>query len=173
MQEKELDMQFQVGDYVVHPAYGVGQVDRIEERKFSGTERRLYYEVNIQNGTVWVPVETQNDSRLRPVTAKKDLARYRSLLKKIPSEMEPDHRKRHTELAERMKAGSFEVMCEIVRDLTARSWRQSLNEADLASLRKARESLCQEWSVAKGISLSDADHEIEALLLEARQMYKS
>jgi RNA polymerase-interacting CarD/CdnL/TRCF family regulator len=63
-------------------------------------------------------------------------------------------------------------MCEVVRDLTARSWEKSLNEADSSSLRKAREALCQEWAASKGISLTDADQEVEALLVEARHSHE-
>jgi RNA polymerase-interacting CarD/CdnL/TRCF family regulator len=62
-------------------------------------------------------------------------------------------------------------MCEIVRDLTARSWRKPLREADTASLRRARERLCQEWAAAEDVTLAEATREVDALLLEARQVY--
>jgi RNA polymerase-interacting CarD/CdnL/TRCF family regulator len=164
-------MLFKTGDCVVHPAYGVGTVDRLEEKRFTGSETRLYYKVDLSNGTVWVPIETENVCSLRPVTTKTDLARYRKLLKKQPADLNPNHRERHVELVQRLRSGTLQVFCEIVRDLTAMSWKKSLNEADVALLRKAREALCQEWAVAKGVSLADADRELEALLLEVRQAY--
>ena len=166
-------MEFKIGDYVVHPAYGVGQIDQLEERRFSGSDSRLYYKIDIANGTVWVPVQTDQPIRLRPITTKVELARYRRLLTKQPSPLNPDHRERQQELSERLRSGSFKTMCEVVRDLTARSWEKSLNEADGASLRKAREALCQEWAASKGISLTDADQEVEALLVEARHSFSA
>lgn len=164
-------MEFKVGDYVVHPAYGVGHIERLEEKRFSGPERQLYYKVDLNNGTVWVPVQAEQETRLRPITTQREIARYRKVLIDHPAPLNPDHRERQQELTLRLRAGSFRGMCELVRDLTARSWEKSLNEADVASLRKAREALCQEWAASKGIAPADAEREIDALLLEARQAF--
>lgn len=167
-------MQFKVGDSVVHTAHGLGRVVRLDEKRLSGQEARLYYEVTTQKGTVWVPVETREAvraARLRPLTAKPELARYRSLLKSRPTSLDRDYRKRHVELADRLKQGSFQVVCEVVRDLTARGWQKPLSEGDATWLRKAREGLCQEWAAAEGVSISEAAQEVEALLREARQAF--
>jgi RNA polymerase-interacting CarD/CdnL/TRCF family regulator len=59
-------------------------------------------------------------------------------------------------------------LCEIVRDLTAQSWRKALGEADKLLLRKAREGLCQEWAIVEEISLVQAMEEVDALVREAR-----
>ncbi|HLF28489.1 MAG TPA: CarD family transcriptional regulator [Anaerolineae bacterium] len=45
-------MQFKAGDDVVHPAYGLGSVVRLEERELAEAERRLYYVLNIDQSTV-------------------------------------------------------------------------------------------------------------------------
>lgn len=164
-------MQFKVGDSVVHTAHGLGRVVRLDEKRLSGQEARLYYEVTTQKGTVWVPVEARETVRLRPLTAKPELPRYRSLLKSRPTSLDRDYRKRHVELADRLKQGSFRVLCEVVRDLTARGWQKPLSEGDATWLRKAREGLCQEWAAAEGVSIPEAAQEVEALLREARQAF--
>jgi CarD family transcriptional regulator len=164
-------MSFKVGDSVVHPAHGVGRVVRLEPKRFFGAETRLYYEVAMHNGTYWVPVEPSDANHLRALTAKSDLARYRALLRERPTSLNQDHRQRHLEVMGRLRQGAFRDMCEIVRDLTARSWRKPLREADTASLRRARERLCQEWAAAEDVTLAEATREVDALLLEARQVY--
>jgi RNA polymerase-interacting CarD/CdnL/TRCF family regulator len=167
-------MRFKAGDQVVHVAYGVGQVVRLSEKQFSGQEARLYYEVTTQKGTVWVPVDTQAATpSLRRLTALSELARYRSLLTSRPTALDPDRKKRHLHLVERLKQGSFQALCESVRDVTALGWKKPLSEGDSAWLRKAREDLCQEWAKAAGITASEASREIEALLEEARQNHRS
>jgi len=51
-------MTFKVGDTVVHPQHGVGQVVNLENREFEPGMIRGYYEVSIQGGgTIWVPQE--------------------------------------------------------------------------------------------------------------------
>lgn len=164
-------MQFKVGDCIVHPYHGVGHIVRLSEKYFSGEKPRVYYEVNTTKSTIWIPVEGYRTSGLRLLTAKNDLARYRRLLTSRPAALDKDYRKRHLEYAESLKRGSFQIICEIVRDLTAQSWRKSLGEGDSAWLRKARSALYEEWAASSGISLGEAMDEVEALLLETRKKY--
>lgn len=161
-------MQFKVGDMIVHPTHGVGKIARLESKRLAGNER-LYYEVTTQKNTVWVPVDASGLGGIRPLTAKRDLARYRRLLKDPPGRLSEDHRRRRLEVAERLKVGSLEGVCELVRDLSARGWTKALNESDGAALRRARERLVQEWAAADGVTVSDAMRDVEALLAEARQ----
>jgi RNA polymerase-interacting CarD/CdnL/TRCF family regulator len=165
-------MQFKVGDSVVHVAHGVGRVVRLDEKQITGQEMTLYYEVATQKGTVWVPVGTQPTVRLRHLTSAAELGRYRSVLKSRPASLDPDHRKRHLELAERLKDGSFKTMCETVRDLTAHGWRKPLSEGDLTRLRKARIDLAEEWAAAANTTLEAAAQEIDALLQEGQKAHR-
>jgi len=164
-------MQFKVGDAVVHPVYGVGQVVRLDTKRFTGSEARQYYQVSTQKTTIWVPVETYEAIGLRRLTNKPDLAVYRDLLSGRPDSLDKAHSKRRLELAERMKQGSFQALCEMVRDLTARSWSKPLGSADAVSLRKARDLLCQEWAASNGVSIAEAVQEVEALLLEGKRAH--
>ncbi len=164
-------MQFKVGDLIVHPAYGIGQIVNVEEKQFSGKKARLYYKVTWPKRTVWIPVESQGVSRFRPVTAKSDLDQYRHLLKSRPMPLTKNHHRRHRELVSRLKQGSFRVVCEVVRDLTAWSWRKPLGPTDTATLQKTRESLYREWAMAADVSMAEAIKEVESLLRVTRQAY--
>lgn len=157
-------MQFKVDDFVVHPAYGIGQIVKIEEKQFSEKGRCLYYKISLSGRTVWVPVETEQTSRFRPVTAGHELDRYRNVLKSEPVPLNKNHHQRHRELLNRLKEGSFKEICEVVRDLTARSWQKPLGPTDTATLQKTRESLYAEWAAAASISRADAIKEVESLL---------
>ena len=162
-------MLFKVSDVVVHPDHGVGHVVKLDEKRFSGKEAGLYYELAIQKSTVWVSVGSSEALRLRPVTPKHDLAQYRGVLKSRPIPLNKDQRQRHLELATRLKLGTFLVMCEVVRDLTARGWLKPLNEYDSVSLQRVRGRLCHEWAASDGVSIADATEEVASLLLESRK----
>lgn len=159
-------MRFQVDDAVVYPACGIGRIAGLVTQRFHESEARQYYEVVTDKSTIWVAVE--GATGLRPVTGKTELGRYRSLLRQAPGSMVADSRQRRQELINRLKDGSFAVLCEVVRDLTAMSWRKPLNEADSMALRKTRDSLAEEWAAAAGIPVQQANDEIAALLLEGR-----
>lgn len=157
-------MDFQVGDAVIHPVHGVGHIVGIAEKRFVEDQSRLYYEITTEKSTVWLPIESSDAIGLRRVVAKRELARYRSTLKSRASRLNDDHGKRQLEIASRRKAGSLKILCEVVRDLTARGSRKRLTQLDNDTLRKARAELEQEWSAAAGISVADAGAEIDALL---------
>ena len=157
-------MEFKAGDSIVHPRYGVGSVVRLEEKCLAEDRLRLYYVVAVEKSTVWVPADEGNTAGLRAVTPRRDLAQYRNVLKGQPSKLERDHNKRRQEINERVKDGSFQNLCEVVRDLTAQSWKRPLGEADLLLLQRLNNSLYREWAVATGVSVAEAADEIQALL---------
>lgn len=166
-------MHFQIDDRVVHSTHGVGRVVGLVTRRFPEREAREYYEVALERSTVWVPVDGDPAQELRRLTPKKDLARYRAVLTSRPAILTADHRQRRVDVASRMRVGSFQELCEVVRDLTARGWQKPLNEMDSAGLRKAREGLCREWAAADEVSFAAAMQEIDALLLECKRIHRA
>ena len=162
-------MKFKVGDFIVHPVYGVGHLVKIEEKQFSEIGSLLYYQVTLPRSTVWIPVEAQATIGLRLVTAKSDLDYYRDLLKSRPVPLHENNKQRHLELVSRLNQGSFQVMCEVVRDLTAWGRRKPLGRTDIVTLKKAEESLYQEWATADGVSIAEAIKEVKSLLQTTQQ----
>ena len=165
-------MPFKAGDFVVHPTYGVGSVLRLEEKRLAEDQPRWYYVVVVDKSTLWVPADENNKAGLRAVTPKKDLDRYRVVLKGKPGALERDRNKRRMLINERVKYGSFQNLCEVVRDLSAQSWKHPLSEADLALLQRLSYSLCREWAAAADLSLPDATAEVQALLQEAKHVHQ-
>jgi len=165
-------MSFNIGDCVVHPAHGVGHVRKIEARKFGRRDAILFYRIVTDKCTVWVPAETYETYGLRPVTEKGELRRYRRLLGSKPIPLDPDHRIRHADLAARLKIGTFQEVCRVLRDLNGYSWQKQLNEADAAMYQRIYEALCHEWAIAASIPPTEADQEIKALLQKSKKKHK-
>jgi RNA polymerase-interacting CarD/CdnL/TRCF family regulator len=158
-------MQFKVGDPVVHPAYGIGHIVAVEEKQVSGPGREWYYKVALTKRTLWLPVEAEEANGWRLVTAKSELDQYRQVLKSRPVALDKNHHHRHLELTQRLKQNSFQVVCEVVRDLTAWGWRKPLGPTDTTTLQKTRQNLSQEWAMAAEVPLTEATQEIDSLLL--------
>ncbi len=166
-------MEFRSGDDVVHPNYGVGNIVRLEVRQLAENETRLYYVLAFGKTTVWIPVQAKRPSPLRLVTASQDLDQYRVLLKGPPTALDLDYRKRRVNIQEQLAEGSFQVVCEVVRDLTALGWNRPMSEVDASLLKKVRTELWQEWATSTRQSLPDAIHEVTALLEAGEQTYKA
>lgn len=159
-------MQFKAGDYIVHPTYGVGHIVEIEKKEFLEEGAAIYYKIAVPKRTLWIPVEAEIISELRLSTPEEDLDQYRALLISRPLPLNKNHKVRYQELMNRLKQGTFQVLCEVVRDLTAWSRHKQLGSRETDILKKTRARLDQEWSTAAGISTIQAAQEIEKLLQE-------
>jgi RNA polymerase-interacting CarD/CdnL/TRCF family regulator len=164
-------MTFKIDDWVVHPQHGVGRIVKIDNRQFGPTTSGLYYEISLTNGTLWVQVDSTSGG-LRKLTSKEDLARYREVLRSRPTTLNTNHRQRQIEIDDRLKQGTLQARCEVVRDLSALGWYKPLGEGNSTLLRAAHQALDQEWAMANGVSLRVATHEVEALLMEGKTLYK-
>lgn len=162
-------MIFNQGDRVVHRGFGVGIITSIEMRNLAGEKPRLFYRVDFSKTTVWVPVGDLSKSRLRPVTPMAQLAQYRALLGSRPVSLDADFRKRQVELEKRIDTGTFQGMCEVIRDLNALETEKTLNSYEKALFKHTREALIVEWSETSGLTHFEAMSEIDGCLYQGRQ----
>jgi RNA polymerase-interacting CarD/CdnL/TRCF family regulator len=161
-------MTFKVGDTVIHPRHGLGQVTNLAVKQFVEGEKRPFYEISFPGSTLWVPFNLTN-SGIRKLTVKSEIANCRRLLKAPAAPLNNDPRMRQTVLREHLKEGTLTAHCEVVRDLAATGWHKPLSGAMAAFLKVTQDILCQEWAAVEGISLTEAASEIESLLEKGRQ----
>lgn len=155
---------FEVGDKVVHPQHGVGQIVKLEDREFERGDTRRYYEIHIPGGsTVWVPVDLSN-SGLRRLADKSELAHCREILQARPLPLTDDGRVRQAALVEHLKQGTLAAQCEVVRDLSAFVSHKPAYGTITGFLEGMLRVLCQEWAIVEGITVSEAMAEISSLL---------
>ena len=155
---------FEIGEKVVHPQHGVGQVVRLEDREFERGVTRRYYEIHIPGGsTVWVPVDLSN-SGLRRLARKNELAHCRQILSARPTPLMEDGRVRQATLVAHLKQGTIAAQCEVVRDLSAFVAHKPAYGTITAFLEAMLRVLCQEWAMVEGVTTAEAMAEISSLL---------
>ena len=162
-------MDLNIGDRVVHPQYGVGNVVKLEEREFEPGVMRRYYEISIPGSTLWVPLD-QPSFGLRKLTVKSEIDRCRQILSSRPLPLTEDARLRQPELSARLKEGTIVAHCEVVRDLSAYGAHKPISGTIAAFLRVAQDVLCQEWAAVEEITLAEAAAEIGGLLEKSKLM---
>lgn len=164
---------FNIGEQVVHPQHGVGQVVRLEEREFGSGVTRRYYEVAILSAgsTLWVPMDPPSYG-LRSLAERSEINACRKILASQPSPLTDDARSRQANLAERLKQGTIRVQCEVVRDLYAFGEHKSLYGTMANFFRQTQSVLCEEWALVEGVTLAEAAQEITSLLEKSRSMVK-
>lgn len=155
---------FDIGERVVHPQHGVGQIVKLEDREFERGLSRRYYEISIPGGsTVWVPVDLPS-SGLRRLAKKSELVHCREILQSHPLPLTEDGRIRQSEILARLKQGTIAVQCEVVRDLSAFVAHKPSYGTITGFLEAMLRVLCQEWAMVQGTTMSEAMAEITSLL---------
>lgn len=162
---------FNIGDRVVHPQHGVGEVVKLEDRDFESGVTRRYYEVSIPSAgsTLWVPLDPPAYG-LRKLANQREIDACRTILASLPAPLTEDPRTRQSALLERLKKGTIHVQCEVVRDLYALGENKSLYGSMAGFFRQTQNVLCEEWSVVEGITLDQAVDEVNSLLGTSRHL---
>jgi RNA polymerase-interacting CarD/CdnL/TRCF family regulator len=161
-------MAFKVGDRVVHPRHGLGQVTSLAVKQFVEGEKRPFYEISFPGSTLWVPLNLSSTG-VRKLTVKSEIASCRRVLQAPARPLNDDFRTRRTELKDHLKEGTLTARCEVVRDLTAYGGHKPLNGAIAVFLQTTLEVLCQEWAAVEGIAPAEASAEIQSLLEKGKQ----
>ncbi|MGB7875234.1 MAG: CarD family transcriptional regulator [Anaerolineales bacterium] len=156
-------MVFKVGDRVIHPRHGLGQVTKLAVKQFVEGKKRPFYEIAFPGSTLWVPLSLST-SGIRKLTVKSEITKCRRLLEAPAEPLNVDFRLRQAELNDHLKEGTLTAQCEVVRDLTAQGWQKPLSGAMVVFLKVAKDVLCQEWAAVEGMTTSEAATEIESLL---------
>jgi len=161
-------MPFKVGDQVIHPRHGLGQVTSLAVKQFVEGEKRPFYEISFPGSTLWVPL-SRASSGIRKLTVKSEIASCRRVLKAPAGLLKEDYRLRRAELNDHLKEGTLTAQCEVVRDLTAYGWHKPLNASIAAFLQNIMDVLCQEWAAVEDITPAEAASEVQSLLEKGKQ----
>jgi CarD family transcriptional regulator len=162
--EEEI-MRLSVGDKVVFPRRGIGQITGLESLDLvEGFER--YYVIEIPDGlTVRIPVKKAAELGLRPVMSRAKLARVLRELGSSPRLLSEDYRERQGWVRERLATGAPIRIARIVRDLTWHERRAHLTQADTDLLARGRDFLSAEIAVVTGTEVVDARQTINDALV--------
>jgi RNA polymerase-interacting CarD/CdnL/TRCF family regulator len=162
-------MKFQVGDQVVHWAYGPGEIIQMEERQLNGPAL-LYYVVQVGGLTIWVSLNEAENRGLRVPTPASEFSRLFDILRSVGEPLSDDRLQRKTILTERLRDGTLESVCRVIRDLSYLGHSKKLNESDKPIKERAENFLLVEWTLALKISTNEAQYKLERLLDEGWQL---
>lgn len=159
-------MRFQVGEKVIHWAYGMGEIERIEEKVIQNQSVN-YYVLHTPALTVWVPVESTEQGSLRSPTSPDDFPQLFQILASPGEKLPEDRILRKNYLIAQMRAGGLAPICQAIRDLTHFKRHSKLNDQEKSILEQGTASLLTEWVFALGENLPDSRRNLAKLLGEA------
>jgi CarD family transcriptional regulator len=160
------DVEFEVGDSVVYPHHGAGQVLKKEQKDVLG-EVREYLTIKILHNDmiVMVPTENAGVAGLRHVIDKETVRRVLAVLQDECSDMPKSWNRRFRHNRDRMKSGGIEELAEVVRDLAFREAEKGLSTGEEQMFTRAKKILASEFMYARRMEEAQAEQYLDELLL--------
>ncbi|HEX2865083.1 MAG TPA: CarD family transcriptional regulator [Deinococcales bacterium] len=155
--------QYNPGDRVVLPPYGVGVVQGIQTRSVNGTDFR-YYQVEFPNGTsrAFVPVNAPQSVGLRPALSEAEvpeiLARLRSGRVSLPGQWAARHRK----VTEILASGDPYRIAALAAELRRWDEERGLPDLDRQAYVRAIKLLTDEVSEVLGVNRAEVSAMLES-----------
>lgn len=156
---------FEVGDWIVHNHYGVGEIKKVEERPIHGEDTECF-RVETSDATYWLPVDNAENARTRRVVNKARFQRALRALKGKPKEMAKNYRTRNAKIREVLyESGSLEKMAALLRDLLNLREKKKWNNTEKDAVEKIRKRMVREWSASRDIPVEEAKTKLQTIVI--------
>ncbi|MEO8688691.1 MAG: CarD family transcriptional regulator [Solirubrobacteraceae bacterium] len=154
-----------MGDNVVYPHHGAGQVIKKEEKDILG-EKRQYLTIKILHNdmTVMVPCENAGKAGLRRVIDEETVKKVLSVLSDDVSEMPKNWNRRFKHNRDKMKTGDIYELAEVVRNLAIREQDKGLSTGEKQMFTRAKKILASELMYALEMGEEQAEDHLDDLL---------
>ena len=161
-------IEFDIGDNVVYPHHGAGQVIRKEVKDILG-EQREYLTIKILHNdmTVMVPSDKAAATGLRRVIDEETVKKVLAVLQDECSEMPKNWNRRFKHNRDKIKTGDIYELAEVVRNLATREAEKGLSTGEKQMFTRARKILASELMYALEMDEDEVEHHIHHLIVEA------
>jgi CarD family transcriptional regulator len=164
-------IDFAVGDNVVYPHHGAGQVIKKEDKEILG-EKRQYLTIKILHNdmTVMVPCENAGKAGLRRVIDEETVKKVLSVLSDDVSEMPKNWNRRFKHNRDKIKTGDIYELAEVVRNLAVREQDKGLSTGEKQMYTRAKKILASEMMYALEKTEDEAEAYLDDLLQRADKL---
>tara|TARA_B100001173_G_scaffold274478_1_gene254118 strand:+ start:760 stop:1260 length:501 start_codon:yes stop_codon:yes gene_type:complete len=163
MSPKNLD--FKIGDAVVYPKHGVGEVIKIESMEIANI-KTMFYVVKMEQSklTIRVPLDKQDEVGLRKISPKKVIEEVFSVLKLKPKIRRIMWSRRAQEYDAKIFSGDPIKIAEVVRDLFRKNTQAEQSYSERQMFQIAIERLAREVAAVEKTDYFQSTEKIETIL---------
>jgi CarD family transcriptional regulator len=148
------NLNLSVGDKVVHPSHGLGEISAIEHREIGGAKGEFFIIRILDNGMrVMVPRTSAQAAGLRPVMSEKEADKVLETMKarEVAVDLQPWSR-RFRAYTEMIKSGSPHEVAKVLRDMYRLKFDKELSFGERRLLDQAKSLLLKELAAAKAMT---------------------
>lgn len=154
---------FNLGDHVVCPGHGVGQICSVETKELNGEMKSFYIIKVVSNGMkVMIPVDSKEG--VRALIPSSDISGVFELLQdqNVKVDMSTWNR-RHREYTLKVKTGSLLEIADVLRQLLLLKMTKKLSFGERKMLDQCKELIVKEISLSSGTPEGAISEKIDSM----------
>ena len=159
--------EFKIGEIVVYPKHGVGEITQIENMEISSIKTRFYVVKMEQSKLIIrVPLDKKDEVGLRKISSKKIIDEVYSTLKLKPKIRRIMWSRRAQEYETKIFSGDPVKIAEVVRDLFRKSSQAEQSYSERQMFQVAIERLAREVAAVEKTDYFQSTEKIEQILIK-------
>ena len=157
--------EFSIGEIVVYPKHGVGEIKNISSIEISKIKTKCYI-IQMEQGklTIRVPLGKKREVGLRKITSKKKIEEVYTILKQKPKVRRIMWSRRAQEYDTKIHSGDPVKIGEVIRDLFRKNNQPEQSYSERQMLQIAMERLAREVAAIEKTDYFNATEKIENVL---------
>ena len=157
--------KYKIGEIVVHPKHGVGEIVKIQSMELSNIKSKFYVVKMEQSKlTIRVPLEKQLEVGLRKISSKKNIEEVINTLKLKPKIRRIMWSRRAQEYDAKIYSGDPIKIAEVIRDLFRKNNQPEQSYSERQMFQMALERLAREVAAVEKTDYFQATEKIEDTL---------
>ena len=162
---KKKNKDFKIGEVVVYPKHGVGEIIKIESMEVAGIKTKFYV-VKMEQArlTIRVPLEKKDSVGLRKISSKKIINEIFNVLKLKPKIRRIMWSRRAQEYDSKIYSGDPIKIAEVIRDLFRKNSQPEQSYSERQMFQIALERLAREVAAVEKTDYFQETEKIENTL---------
>jgi len=164
---KKSQSLFKVGDKVVYPSHGVGEIVKIESNSIGGASLKFFV-IHLEKDklSIKIPVKKAEKIGLRLIITNKNMNKVMDILSEKPKSHRGIWSKRATEYEAKINSGELLLIAEVIRDLYRDSTNTDRSYSEKVIYDMALNRLATEYALLKKVDSKKALEKILGFIEE-------
>ena len=171
---KKIKLQFSVGDFIVYPSHGVGEITDIQTFEIAKEKLEMYNVIfDKEKMTLKIPTIKAKEIGIRKVSSRNEMKKTLEILKGKAKIRRTMWSRRAQEYEAKINSGILTELTEVVRDLFRNSNQPEQSYSERQLYESARDRLAREVAVVEKTDDDIAVEKIEIILNDATRKSSS
>ena len=166
--QKKVKLQYSVGDFIVYPSHGVGEITAIQTFEIAEEKLEMYNVIfDKEKMTLKIPTIKAKEIGIRKVSSRNEMKKTLEILKSKAKIRRTMWSRRAQEYEAKINSGILTELTEVVRDLFRNSNQPEQSYSERQLYESARDRLAREVAVVEKTDDIKAVEKIEIILNDA------